>query len=361
MTTIAAPTTEPRGATEVPSNPIPSVRVAWVRRLASTPLLAKLVIADVTINVIALLIVSESPPDANVEIMVSALIVTLALNAALVYWALLPLRALETTTTRVSRGDLGARFSVPPFADRNIARIGRTMNDLLDHLTADRARARQLAAQVINVGDDERARIARELHDSTAQSLSALEMMLTAAIHEPSKGATLDRLHTMHDIAKQALSEVRTLSHTVHPRVLDDLGLVPALEQLARRTREQARLRVWVTTAEAAPLPRVVASALYRVAQEALSNAVRHAGARELFLALRTTERDVVLEVRDDGHGFDVAAAEASMRGLGLFSMRERLGLVDGTLTIASNSKGTIVQAIAPVRRPSVDLEQRHL
>lgn len=141
------------------------------------------------------------------------------------------------------------------------------------------------------------------------------------------------------------------LSHTVHPRVLDDLGLVAAIEQLAGRTWEQARLRVWVTSAEKTPVPRVVASVLYRVAREAVGNALRHAEARELFLSLRADEREIVLEVRDDGKGFGVAAAESSMRGLGLFSMRERLGLVDGHLTIASGAAGAVVRATVPMRR----------
>jgi signal transduction histidine kinase len=320
-----------------------------VRQLASTPLLAKLVIADVTINVAALWIVGRSPT-ANVEIIVASLIVTLVLNAGLVYWALLPLRTLEATTVRVSRGDLGARFAAAPFADRNITRIGRTLNELLDHLTADRARARQLAAQVINASDDERARIARELHDSTAQSLSALEMMVTAALNEP-KGATVDRLQTMQDIAKQALVEVRTLSHTMHPRVLDDLGLVAAVEHLARRTREQTEIRVWVTSSDQGTVPRVIASVLYRVAQEAVSNAVRHAKATDLNIAINIDERDVSLDVRDNGRGFNVDAAEASMAGLGLFSMRERLGLVDGSLTILSRiGVGTTLRAVVPQR-----------
>lgn len=347
MIAAIVPAVDSRGAVEGQEG---RLRPVWVRNLASTPLLAKLIVADMTINVIALWIVGRTPSDASTEVMLVSLLATLVLNASLVYWALLPLRALETTTVRVSRGDLAARFAVPPLADRNIARIGRTMNDLLDHLTADRARARQLASQVISVGDDERARIARELHDSTAQSLSALEMMLTAAIYEPTKGATLDRLQTMHDITKQALSEVRTLSHNVHPRVLDDLGLVAALEHLARRTREQAGLRVWVTTDAETPVPRSTASVLYRVAQEAVGNTARHAGATELFLALRANEEDVILEVRDDGRGFDVATAESSMRGLGLFSMRERLGLVDGTLTITSSPRGTTLRAAVPMR-----------
>jgi signal transduction histidine kinase len=322
---------------------------SWLRKAASTPLLAKLVVTDVLINVAAVWIVNNAPPRDNVEIILTSLIVTLALNAAIVYWALLPLRALEATTLRVARGDLGARFVPSPLADRNLARIGRTFNDLLDRLTADRARARQLAAQVISAGDDERARIARELHDSTAQSLSALEMMLSAAIHEQTSPASAERLSTMHDIARQALGEVRTLSHTVHPHVLDDLGLVAAIEHLARRMRLQSPVKIWVTSDDDGVVPHVVGSVLFRVAQEAIGNAIKHASAQELRVSTTTSDRDVVLEVRDDGCGFDVSAAEASMLGMGLFSMRERLGLVGGRLVILSApGLGTTVRATVP-------------
>jgi signal transduction histidine kinase len=342
MATLGLPT--------APSMAARGVNASWVRRLASTPLLAKLVIADVTINVVALWVVGQAPPGSNVEIIVSSLLVTLALNAALVYWALLPLRVLEETSLRVSQGDLGARFTASPLADRNIARIGRTVNDLLDHLTADRERARQLAAQVISAGDRERARIARELHDSTAQSLSALEMMLTASMQDQSPAAHHDRLATMQDIARQALSEVRTLSHTVHPRVLDDLGLVPAIEHLARRTREQSPVKVYVTSDVAEQISPAIGSVLYRVAQEAVSNALRHAAAREIRVVVRRSAFDVTLEVRDDGAGFDVAKAEASMHSMGLFSMRERLSLVDGVLVILSaRGVGTTLRATIPL------------
>jgi signal transduction histidine kinase len=324
-------------------------RRSWLRKLASTPLLAKLVVTDVVINVAAVWIVNNAPPRDNVEIILTSLIITLALNAAIVYWALLPLRALEATTLRVARGDLAARFAPSPLADRNLARIGRTFNDLLDRLTADRARARHLAAQVISAGDGERARIARELHDSTAQSLSALEMMLSAAIQEQTSATSAERLTTMHDIARQALGEVRTLSHTVHPHVLDDLGLVAAIEHLARRLRLQSPVKIWVVADDDGVVPHDVGSVLFRVAQEAIGNAIKHASAHELRVSVRTSDRDVVLEIRDDGCGFNVGAAEASMLGMGLFSMRERLGLVGGTLVILSAlGVGTTVRATVP-------------
>jgi signal transduction histidine kinase len=327
---------------------------AMVKRFLSTPLVGKLIVTDLVINITALVVVQRAPHDTSTEILVGAFIVTLALNGLLVYWALLPLRALEETARRVSKGNLGARFTAPVMGDRNISRIGATLNDLLDGLTADRARVRHLASQVISAGDAERAHIARELHDSTAQALTALEMILSSALRDPEHGATAERIRLMREITTQALGEVRTLSHNVHPRVLDDLGLVAALEHLARRTREQSHLAVWVSSDERESTPAPVASVLYRVAQSALSNAVRHARATELHITVTTEREKATREIVDNGVGFDVEAAEAGRNGMGLFIMRERLGLVRGELSVTSAlGRGTIVRATVPVREDS--------
>ena len=135
---------------------------------------------------------------------------------------------------------------MPPsrLADRDMARVGTTLNTLLDRLTEDRARVRRLAAQVISAQDEERARVARELHDSTAQMLAAVMLQLGVAAQESTSPALDERIATLRDMAAEALEEVRTLSHTIHPRVLDDLGLAAALEWLARQTREQESLDV---------------------------------------------------------------------------------------------------------------------
>ena len=322
---------------------------AWLRHLVSAPLLAKIICADMLLNLLALAVVQATPPELTTEIMFVSLLATLAINATLVSWALLPLRALEATAARVSRGQLSARFEVPFVADRNIARIGVTLNALLDGLTADRRRLRQLASQVISAGDAERAHIARELHDTTAQSLSALDMILTSAIREGDPNIR-ERLVLMREIASQSLNEVRTLSHNVHPRVLDDLGLVAALEFLARRTREQSRVPVWVSSNEHETVPPEVASVLYRVAQAAVNNAIRHARPGELRLSLEAMDGVVRLEVTDNGVGFDPARVEASRSGMGLFIMRERLALVDGTLAVHSTvGSGTRIVASVPL------------
>ncbi len=323
---------------------------SWHSRLRGVPLLQKLITADLVINVCAFLVMQRTPPRNAAEVTVGALIVTLLLNAALVVWALRPLKLLETTAARVAQGDLDARVPATPLNDRNIARIGHTLNALLDGVTADRRRMRKLAAQVISAGDEERAHIARELHDSTAQSLSALDYMVTATLRDPAAAVVHDRMRVMHEMVAEALAEVRTLSHNVHPRVLDDLGLVAALEFLVRRTREQTGAALHVSSSVDVPVPPAVASVVYRVAQEALRNAVRHSRASTIQLSLRAGGGRVKLEVTDDGVGFDVPAAMTDRSGMGLFVMRERATLVGGTLALESRpGAGTRVRGEIPL------------
>jgi signal transduction histidine kinase len=133
--------------------------------------------------------------------------------------------------------------------------------------------------------------------------------------------------------------------------VLDDLGLAAALEWLARSTQEADGLRVTVDAAGLPPhLPNTQGAALYRVAQEALRNVVRHADARHVLIRARSDHPRVTLDGRDDGAGFDVGAAEERRPGMGLFAMRERIALVDGTLEIESApALGTRVRAVVPL------------
>jgi signal transduction histidine kinase len=250
----------------------------------------------------------------------------------------------------VSAGDLGARVADNPLADRDMARVGTTLNTLLDNLTNDRARVRRLAAQVISAQDEERARVARELHDSTAQMLAAVMLQLGVAARENESPVLDARIATVRDMVADALEEVRSLSHTIHPRVLDDLGLAAALSWLTRQTREQEALDAEAFADDGAPIPRLEATVLYRVAQESLRNAVRHAHAHRVEVWLRRTATTATLEVVDDGRGFDVRRAEERRPGMGLFSMRERVGLANGTLSVESApGRGTRVVATVPL------------
>jgi signal transduction histidine kinase len=336
-----------------PSGPAPLRGL--VERALSVPLLGKLTGANLLIVLAALVgVAAERRFNASgnvVSILGMALGTSLVVNLALVYVALRPLSNLEDAAARVSAGDLDARVAPSMLADRDIARVGTTLNTLLDRLTEDRARVRRLAAQVISAQDEERARVARELHDSTAQILTAVMLQLGAAARESESATLNDRIATMRELTADALEEVRSLSHTMHPRILDDLGLAAALEWLGRQTRSQTSLDVRVSVAAVdAQIPAPLASVLYRVAQEALRNAVRHADARGVALQLRRGPEAAVLEVSDDGRGFDVKSAEERRPGMGLFSMRERVALVNGKLVVTSaRGRGTRVVATVPL------------
>jgi signal transduction histidine kinase len=283
-----------------------------------------------------------------------ALLSALGINIFLVILALAPLHRLEATARRVWRGDLEARVPASPLADRETARVGTTLNVLLDGLIADRARLRTLATEVIRAGDRERAALARELHDSTAQLMAALVYQLSAAQREADSPKLARKLGELRSSASEILEEVRHLAHTAHPRVLDDLGLLVALEALGRTMTDPDDDRVRVvlqegTDADVRALPPQLASVLYRVAQEAVRNALRHANASQVIIQLRVTPSYAALNVTDNGTGFDLAQAEGRRAGLGLFTMRERVALVDGTFSIDTVPQhGTSVQARIP-------------
>ena len=322
-------------------------------RLLRIPLVWKLAGANAALVIFAVTaVLMASRIDQTIPILAVTLLASFGVNIALVHVALQPIGDLERTATRVWRGDLEARVTPSPMADRDMERVGSTFNLLLDGLTADRARMRLLAAQVISAQDAERARIARELHDSTAQTLAAAILQLSAAHRQAADDPALSaRLEELRELVGAALEEVRSLSHTIHPRVLDDLGLPAALEWLARTTRESGGVEIVV---EAGPdgdaVPPAVASVLYRVAQESVRNASQHSEAKTIRLVLDVTPERATLIVSDDGRGFDVGEAEARRPGMGLFSIRERVALVNGSIDIHSvPGLGTRITAAVPL------------
>ncbi|HKO15036.1 MAG TPA: sensor histidine kinase [Gemmatimonadaceae bacterium] len=283
----------------------------------------------------------------------AVLLGALLIFALLATIALRPLRSLEAVVSRVWRGDFGARVAASPVADRDLKRIAGMFNLLLDRLTADRAQMHELASSVIEAGDRERAALARELHDSTAQQLAALMLQLSAAARDSHDPGLAARLQQMRDQANDILEEVRLLSHTVHPRVLDDLGLPAALRKLAREAAGAGggELAIDVVTGgDVGDVPPVQAAVLYRVAQAAIHNVLKHAGAHRAEMHLSVADGDVALEVVDDGRGFDAAQGERRRPGMGLFTMRERVSLAGGRFDVRSEpGAGTRIRAVLPL------------
>lgn len=321
-------------------------------RALRVPLVIKLLgahLLSLGLVVAALLAVVGVHPRAT--LVIAVIVVATVVFTSLAAVALLPLRDIEAVASRVWRGDFGARVDASPVADRDMKRIGSTFNLLLDGLVADRSRVQTLANSIIDAGDRERAHLARELHDSTAQQLAALVLQLSAAARDCADPTLAQRLDEIRDQASATLEEVRMLSHTVHPRVLDDLGLPAALKKLGREASTAGNLEIEVVSdLDGAVVPPTQAAVLYRVAQSAVHNVLRHASADRVELRLSTNEGDVVLDVIDDGRGFDVPDAERRRPGMGLFTMRERVALAGGRFEIHSApGVGTHISASVPL------------
>jgi len=328
-----------------------------MHRLLRVPLIAKLAGANLVIVLAAWGVGFAAHRTGAADwrllsVMTSALAVGLIVNLVLVSIALRPIRDLEETAVRVWSGDLETRVPHSAVADADLAQVGGTLNFLLNALAEDRARVRLLASEVVRAGDHERSRVSKELHDSVAQSLAALRYQLIAIEQDASDADTVAKIQAVRASAGEVLEQVRLLSHEVHPQILDDLGLIPALRHLARKTTNEALVIVAITAgseSDFVALPRDVAAALYRVAREATTNAVRHGGARTITVSVGLAHAEVVMQVDDDGSGFDVDSTERGSPAMGLFTMRERVGLLNGTLDIVSSqTEGTSVRVRIP-------------
>jgi two-component system, NarL family, sensor histidine kinase UhpB len=278
------------------------------------------------------------------------LLLSLASNAVIVRLALSPLKRLQRTAERVQGGDTAARVEPSELADRDLERLIATFNMMLDSGEVYRRRLRETAARAQNATEEERQRIARELHDGTAQTLAALRVQLRVARSVEDGQARRALLERVGAGLGEAAEEVRRIAQGLRPPALDMLGLAPALESFARATADTAGLAL---TAELSPVEGLLTPeaelALYRIVQEALSNVARHATAGTVYLKLEHGGDVVTATVEDDGRGFGVRE-EMSNGGLGLFGMQERAAYFGGTVEIDSQpGRGTRVRAIIPV------------
>ncbi|MDL2355896.1 MAG: cache domain-containing protein [Pseudomonadota bacterium] len=220
------------------------------------------------------------------------------------------------------------------------------------------AKLRALAQRVVESQERERARLSRDLHDGISQWLVSIKLQIEAGIirlagnaeqQQQARGSFERTAGQLNDV----LGEVRRISHDLRPAILDDLGLAAALDHLAHEFTEGGAVPVGFRADGAvAGLPDVINTALFRIAQEALTNSERHAGARRIDLSLARSKDQVVLTVADDGRGFDPEAVAGNpQRGIGLRNMLERIEAIGGQLRIDSSAAGTTLRASVAVRR----------
>jgi signal transduction histidine kinase len=220
---------------------------------------------------------------------------------------------------------------------------------------ANEVRAR-LLKQVLSAREEEQHRIARDLHDGIGQSLTSLLLGLRAAAEAPTFEEARARLGELRSITASLLDEVRRLARGLRPSVLDDLGLAPALERYAADYTKAHGIAVDVYTPDLASsrLPAEVETALYRIAQETLTNVLKHAAAKAVSLVVRRESSGVHFTVEDDGRGFDndaLCQAPGTGIGLGLLDIRERAALLNGSVTLESRpGSGTTVHVCIPLR-----------
>jgi two-component system sensor histidine kinase UhpB len=236
-------------------------------------------------------------------------------------------------------------------------RTQQTLERLNRELELSHERLRALSRRLFEVQEEERRRLARDLHDDVGQALTALKIQLESLARAGGELAARPRVDECVDTVQHTLERVRHLSISLRPPQLDDLGLAAALRSHLDR---QARVSGLQAHFEAGDAPQEIApeteTACFRVAQEAVNNVVRHARARNLWLRLFTAGGRLAISVRDDGLGFDLEAVRERSAGggsLGLLGMEERMALAGGSFELRSApGQGTILLATFPLAAP---------
>lgn len=287
-----------------------------------------------------------------------------------------PVHGLMRSAKRIAAGDLtvpleaGAGGEIGAMAEaleqmrQRLLQTIQSLEDLRETLEArveertdalrqQEAQVRQLLHQVITAQEEERSRIAYELHDEVGQLLTAIRFSMDGL---PVGAADIDatrQVTRVRDLIDKAMAYLRRLISGLRPGVIDQLGLLPALREVAEQILAPLDIVVTIEGPSGGRLPSEVEVVLFRIAQEAMHNVARHSGARSADLVVARTAGHVTMRIHDDGRGFDAAAVErdtAPGRGLGLLGMRERASLLGGSVRIESvPGAGTTIEAELPL------------
>ena len=340
--------------------PQPALRLRLLRR----PLFDKILFANLAVvgigaiagTVITVWHVRAFPNDLHLELIIlfvtAGVILSYFVNRWVLKRALAPLDNLQVGVDRVRAGEADVRVHMGNISDERFDRLAETFNAMLLRQEESAAEMQGLTRRLIGAQEEERLRLARELHDEAAQSLTSLLVRLRLLEHAHTPDEAQARVHDLRALTASALEDVRRVSLDLRPTILDDLGLGPALEwRVDEFNKEGATQGTVVVRGMEARIARDTELALYRVGQEALSNVHRHANATRVEVSLVRTNDTVTLEVRDNGVGFDPSAARGATpatRGcaMGLLGMRERMAIIGGDLVVdAAPGKGTTIRS----------------
>lgn len=235
------------------------------------------------------------------------------------------------------------------------ATLEARVEDRTEAVRQQEAQIRQLLHRVISAQEEERARIAYELHDEVGQLLTAIRFSMDGLPTETLDAEALGQVARVQELIDRAMGDLRRLIAGLRPGVIDQLGLIPALREVSDQILAPLSIAATIDGPPGLRLPPEVEVVLFRIAQEAMHNVARHSGASRVEVSVVATDDQVTMRVRDDGHGFDAAAARpdaSTGEGLGLPGMRERASLLGGRVRIDSaTGQGTTVEAQLPLHR----------
>ncbi|MBK6791072.1 MAG: hypothetical protein IPG80_00715 [Anaerolineales bacterium] len=260
-----------------------------------------------------------------------------------------PLQKLESKAAALAMGDFNA-INEPVGGISEVQHLQRELTEMARKVQAAQVGLHDYIGAITSAQEEERLRLARELHDETIQSVIALKQRVYLAEKAVSEKAGKASLRKLEGLAEETVQNLRRIIRALRPIYLDDLGLTTALEMLAKEIRSpQVRFSC---IGQERRLERTIELILYRIAQEALSNVVRHAGASHASLAINFNDHEIHLEVSDNGSGFILpeAPTDFALRGhFGLLGMKERSELIGGRLVVQSEPKsGTRISIMVP-------------
>lgn len=337
------------------------------QRLLRLPLFYKILIANSAIVALGAVVgtvttvwhVHNFPNDIHYELIAvfvaCGVIISFVVNFLVLRLALQPLDRLQEGVDAVRQGRRDVRIIPGPLSDERFDRLIATFNQMLAILEFDAHQLHRLSGGILQAQEEERRRVARELHDEAAQALTSLLVRLRLLERSATPEDARQHVQELRKLTAGALEEVRRVALELRPTILDDLGLEAALAWRVDEFNAAGKARATLTVSGVdGRLPSALELAFYRVAQEALTNILRHSQAQTAAVRLTRDETMLRMEIEDDGVGFDVGQRQApSVGGLGLVGMRERLALVGGELTLESRrGQGTRLVARAPVAAP---------
>ncbi|MDI6773394.1 MAG: sensor histidine kinase [bacterium] len=289
----------------------------------------------------------EPHPGLMASFAVAGVAISLAVNYVVLRVLLRPLDHLQRAVDAVRAGEPGVQVARQGISDERFEHLADTFDRMLATLEESAERLRSLPGQILRAQEEERRRIARELHDEAAQSITSLLVRLRLLEQSQTPELARQRVRELRDLTMRALEDVRRIALELRPSVLDDLGLVDALHAHVDALNAAGGTRVTLLADSLdGRLPDDVELAFYRVAQEALTNVRRHAHAPQARVRLRRSGSEIILEVEDEGAGFDPRGSPPAGTGLGLAGMRERMALIGGEIMVRSSpGRGTTIVA----------------